>query len=288
MFRMTVYYNGKKASSLAFQGLGDVTTDDYVYLDGTAPQNCGEIGISKLVADKIGANIGDTIEIKNGEHINKYIITATLQSMNNMGEGIRFYQEENLDYNYVSGCFGLQVKYMDNPDSDELAGRRSLLKNLIKDTKVFTPGEYIENMIGNINDTLKGMRHMLVIVVLCINVLVTVLMIKSFITKEKAEIAVLKAIGFKNSSLVAWQSLRIGIVLLISIILGTSLSTPLSKLLVEPIFKMMGAISIKFVINPLEVYLIYPLILLSVTTIAAAITALQVRKISASETSNIE
>lgn len=288
MFRMTVYYNGKKASSLAFQGLGDVTTDDYVYLDGTAPQNCGEIGISKLVADKIGANIGDTIEIKNGEHINKYIITATLQSMNNMGEGIRFYQEENLDYNYVSGCFGLQVKYMDNPDSDELAGRRSLLKDLIKDSKVFTPGEYIENMIGNINGTLKDMRRMLVIVVLCINVLVTVLMIKSFITKEKAEIAVLKAIGFKNSSLVAWQSLRIGIVLLISIILGTSLSTPLSKLLVEPIFKIMGAISIKFVINPLEVYLIYPLILLSVTTIAAAITALQVRKISASETSNIE
>lgn len=288
MFRMTVSFNGKKESSLAFQGLGDVTTDMYAYLEGTAPQNNREIALSKLVADRIGAKIGDTVEVKNGEQIKEYIITATLQSMNNMGEGIRFYQDEELDYSYVSGCFGIQIKYTDSPDNDELNQRKALLREIDPDNKICTPGEYIGYMIGDVSGQIGNIRNLILLVVLCINILVTVLMVKSFIAKEKGELAMLKAIGFNNSSLMAWQTIRIGIILLISIILGTLLSTPLSKLTVEPIFKMMGAISIEFEIVPIKVYLLYPLILLVFTVLAAWITSFQLKKISAYEVSNIE
>ena len=97
----------------------------------------------------------------------------------------------------------------------------------------------------------------------------------------------LKAMGVHYPSLVAWQSLRIGIVLLVSILIGIAVSTPLSKLTIGPIFRMMGAYSIAFEIVPLEVYVIYPLILLAATVLAAAAGALQLRKISASETSNV-
>ncbi|MDE6104000.1 MAG: FtsX-like permease family protein, partial [Oscillospiraceae bacterium] len=216
------------------------------------------------------------------------IITATLQSMNNMGEGIRFYQDEELDYSYVSGCFGIQIKYLDSPDNDELDQRKALLKEIDPDNKICTPGEYIGYMIGDVSGQIGNIRNLILLVVLCINVLVTVLMVKSFITKEKGELEMLKAIGFNNSSLIAWQTIRIGIILLISIILGTLLSTPLSKLTVKPAFKMMGAISIEFEIVPIKVYLLYPLILLVVTVLAAWITSFQLRKISASEVSNIE
>lgn len=287
-FRMTVSYNGKKESSLAFQGLGDVTTDMYAYLEGTAPQKNDEIAISKLVADRIGANIGDTVEVKNGEQIKEYIITATLQSMNNMGEGIRFYQDEELDYSYVNGCFGIQVKYSDFPDEDELNQRKALLEKVEPDNKIFTPGEYIGYMIGDISGQIGNIRNLILALVLCVNILVTVLMVKSFIVKEKGELAILKAIGFNDSSLIAWQTIRIGIILLISIVFGTLLSTPLSKLTIEPIFKMMGAVSIKFEIVPIKVYLFYPLIIFVVTVLAAWITSFQLRKISAFEVSNIE
>ena len=98
----------------------------------------------------------------------------------------------------------------------------------------------------------------------------------------------LKAIGFKNSSLVAWQSMRIGLVLLISIIIGTTVSAPLSKLMIEPVFCMMGAYSIQFDIVPIEVYVLYPLAVLISTVLASVIGSLQLRKISAAETSDIE
>lgn len=85
----------EKETSLAFQGVGDVTADQYVYLEGSAPRDHGEVGISHLIADRIGAHIGDTVTIQNGEAEGKYLVTAVFQTMNNLGEGIRFYEEEN-------------------------------------------------------------------------------------------------------------------------------------------------------------------------------------------------
>ncbi len=288
MFRFSITHEGKKMSSLAFQGAGEVTADMYSYLEGTPPQNNGEVAISYIVADNIGAEIGDDVDIKIGDQVKTYTVTAINQSMNNLGEGIRFYQDEQLDYIYAGGSFGIQVKYTDNPDSKTLNERKTLLKELYQDAKIYSAGEYISYMIGDVAGQMEGVKKLILGIILCINILVAILMVKSFITKEKGEIAVLKAIGFKNSSLVAWQTMRIGIILLISIILGTLLSTPLSKLITEPVFQMMGAYSIQFDIMPLEVYVIYPLIVLFVTELAAFISAQNLRKISSSAAFSIE
>ena len=143
-------------------------------------------------------------------------------------------------------------------------------------------------MIGDSAGQLEGTKNLILIVVICINVLVAFLMARSFITREKGEIAMLKATGFHTPALILWQSLRIGIILLISILIGTVLSIPLLKIIIEPIFSLMGAYSIKFDIRPLEVYVTYPVMVLSATILATAASALHIRKISASETSNIE
>lgn len=288
MFRFNISHNGKKSSSLAFQGTGGITTDMYSYIEGTPPQNKNEIAISYIIADKIDAGIGDEVEIDFGDRIKKYTVTAINQTMNNLGEGIRFYQEEDIDYNFAAGSFGIQISYKDSPDKSAIKERKQLLKKKFSDTDVYSAGEYISFMIGDVAGQLENVKSLILTIIICINILVSVLMIKSFITKEKGEIAMLKAIGFSNSSLVAWQSMRIGLVLLISIIIGTTVSAPLSKLTIEPVFRMMGAYSIQFDIVPIEVYVLYPLAVLISTVLASAIGSLQLRKISAAETSDIE
>ena len=155
--------------------------------------------------------------------------------------------------------------------------------------KIHTAGSYVNEMVGDIaGGMLQDIKKLILIVVLCINILVTVLMVRSFITKEKGEIAMLKAIGFRNSSLVMWQTLRIGIVLLFSAFLAVLLSTPLSEFSVGPVFKIMGAQNIKFEVVPLEVFVLYPLVVLIVTVLASMLAALRICRISAAETSNIE
>lgn len=287
MFRSTVKKGEKLTNSLSFQGMGGVTTDMYTYLEGTPPQNVHEVALTYLIAERIDAHIGDDVEIKVGEDTQTYTVTAINQSMNNMGEGVRFYQNAELDYDYAAGSFGIQVNYKDNPDSKALSERKELLKKLYPDAAVYTPGEYISYMIGNIVDQLDGMKVLiLIIIILGINALVAVLMVKSLITKEKGEIALLNAIGFKNSALTLWQTLRIGMVLIVSVLVGALVSTPLSDLIITPIFRIMGAFSIEYDIRALEVYVILPLIMLGVTALAAFISAQGLRKISSRISNN--
>lgn len=208
--------------------------------------------------------------------------------MNNLGESIRFYQEESLDYAYAAGCFGTQIRYTDHPDSETLKKRQELLEQWYPDSDIFTAGDYISYMIGNSAEELEDIKTLILAVVLSINLLVAVLMVKSFIAKEKYEIALLKATGFKNNSLVLWQTMRIGLVLLIAIILGTLLSAPLGSLIINPIFQQMGAKSIELKVVPAEVYLIYPLIIFAITLCAAFVSAQSLRKIETSEISNID
>lgn len=288
LFRFRISHGNKNASSIAFQGRGGVTTDMYSYIKGSAPQNNSEVAISHLTADAIDAEIGDDVRITMGEETKTYTVTAINQSMNNLGEGIRFYQDEKLDYSYAIGSFGTQILFTDNPDKKTFDERKKLLKNIYPDADIYTPGEYINYMIGDAGGQIEDVKKLIIGIILCINMLVAVLMEKSFLTKEKGEIALLKAMGFKNSSIIIWQSMRIGIVLLLAIILGTFLSSPLSKLLIEPIFRMMGAYSIEFTVVPLEVYVIYPLILLAATTLATMVAACSAGKIPATETANIE
>lgn len=288
LFRMSISFGEKQESSLAFQGIGDITADRYMYLEGSAPQDAEEIGISHLIADRLGAQIGDTVQIKYGDTKRSYLVTAIFQTMNNMGEGIRFSEKDELDYRLVFGSFGIQIRYMDEPDKKLLEHRKEQLAEWFTDYEIYTAGEYINEMIGDLSGQLKDMKYLILIVVLWINILVTVLMVKSFLTKERGEIAMLKAIGFADVSLAVWQTLRIGIILLAASVIGTVLSTPISNICVTPVFQMMGAQSISFDVRPLEVYVMYPLAVFLVTVLAGMCAAMQVKKIPASEASNIE
>lgn len=288
MFRSNIRKGDKLTNSLSFQGMGGVTADMYDYLEGTPPQNIHEVALTYLTAGQIGAEIGDTVEIKVGEDTKKYIVTAVNQSMNNMGEGVRFHQDAGLDYSYAAGSFGIQVNYKDHPDKAELAKRKELLEKLYPDAEIYTSGGYIGHMIGDVAGQLDRLKVLILIIVFGINALVAVLMVKSFIIKEKSEIALLKAMGFRDHSLIFWQTLRIGIVLFTSVIFGVLISSPLSSLIITPIFHMMGAYSIQYEIKVVEVYVIFPLIVLVATSLAAFLSAQGLRRIVPSEISNIE
>lgn len=288
LFRVRVFGDDQVMDTLSFQGRGDVTTDQYVYMEGTPPQNRNEVALSYIIADEIGAKVGDDVDVKIGETTRTYTVTAINQSMNNMGEGMRFHPEAELDYAYAAGCFGAQVGYRDHPGEEQLAGRKTLIENLYPDAVVYTPGEYINVMIGDVAGQLGSMKTLILAIVLSINTLVAVLMVKSFIAREKRELALLKAIGFTNHSLVSIQVLRIGIVLFVSVFVGALISSPVSALTITPIFHMMGAYSIEFEIRAVEVYAVFPLIMLAATAFGAFVSAQGLRKISSSEISGIE
>jgi putative ABC transport system permease protein len=148
--------------------------------------------------------------------------------------------------------------------------------------------EYVSSYIGGSLEQLDSMKNLIVLIVICINALITILMMKTFITKEKGEIAMLKSVGFRNSSIRFWQSARISIVLVAAIILGCLLSKLLGPVTAGQVFAMLGVHNIVFKVKALEVYAVYPVILFAVTTAIAYLSAGTVKKVDLKEINNME
>ena len=287
VFKLSVSCDDKNLVSLAFLGSG-TTTDQYAYIEGTPPENTDEIAISYITADKLNVKIGDTVTVKTGGENEEFIVTALFQSMNNMGEGIRLSEKLPMDFSKVLGYFSYQIKFTDNPSDTEQNERYDIIKKLYPDYKFRTAGEYLDYAISGVAGAMSGTKDFIILMVMIINILVVVLMEKSFLTKERGEIALMKAMGFKNHTLIAWQTIRIALLMAAAVIIAILLTDPLSQLAVGEIFRTMGAKYIVFDTNILDAYIIYPLAVFAVTVLASMISALGLRSISSQEVNNIE
>ncbi len=286
-FKYNLTYKDKSFKSLTLYGI-NTTADMYYYHEGTAPQNKNEIAITPLVAEKLGATIGDTVTINHSFGNKEYIISGLYQSMNNLGEGVRLHEDADIEFSTVSGCFAIQADFTDDPDEKTVADRITKLKDIYSDENVMTPAEMVEGMVG-VADAINAVKLLTLTLVIVIIALITVLMERSFIEKERGEIAVLKAIGFKTSTIVKWHSLRFVIIGIVSSVFAILLSTPVTSLAITPVFSMMGAaFGVEYEINLLEICVIYPAILLLATIISSVLTSLYTKKIKSSDTANIE
>lgn len=120
-------------------------------------------------------------------------------------------------------------------------------------------------------------------------VLITVLMERSFIAKEKTEIALMKAMGMRNSRIYAYHTARFFIAAVVAVIAAELLGMPLTKLCIDPVFGMMGLeMGVEYVQNSAEIYAVFPVIVLAATVVSAFFTSLYTRKIKSSDTASIE
>lgn len=287
LFRLAVSKGDKSYKALAFQGTG-TTTDEYTYMSGTAPQNTNEVALTYITADRIGAVIGDTVKVTTLEGTKEYIVTAIYQSMTNMGEAIRLHQDVELDYTQAMGFFAYQINYTDNPTDTQKAEYRKTIEELYPQWEIYTSGEYVDKMVGGFSEYMSDIVFLVLFVVTIINILVAVLMEKSFFIKERAEFAMLKAIGFTNRSIIIRQTLRMSIVMVAATLLAILLSEPIGQLTVSGIFRIVGAYSIIFDANILLNYIVCPLVVLVCTIIAVVIVNQQVRTVATSEVNSIE
>lgn len=287
MFNLPVSFGENESNICIYHGTG-TTMDMYEYTTGTTPQNTDEIAITRITADELNANIGDTITIKTIDGDKEYIISAFFQGMNMQGKGIRLHSDEYINYVQSQGGINTQIMFTDNPDSEEINRRMEEIQRIFPDYEIETCAETVKDMIG-VADTLASVKSLIVILTIVLAALITVLMERSFIAKEQGEIALMKAIGIRNGKIHAYHTLRFLFVGIMAVVIGEIFAMPLTHLCIDPIFKMMGMeLAVDYVINPLEMYLIFPLVILVTTAVSAFLTSIYTRKIKSSNTANIE
>lgn len=288
MFNLPVAFGENESNIYIYQGTG-TTMDMYEYTAGTVPQNTDEIAITRIAADKLNANIGDTVTIKTIDGDKEYMITGFFQSMNTQGSGIRLHSDEYINYAQATGYVNTQIVFTDNPDSEEINWRMEEIQRIFPEYEnIETCAETVKDMLG-VADTLASVKSLIVILAIILAALITVLMERSFIAKEQGEIALMKAVGTRNGKIYAYHALRFLFVGIITVFIGEMFAMPLTHLCIDPIFKMMGMeLAVDYAINPVEMYLIFPIVILATTTVSAFLTSIYTRKIKSSDTANIE
>ena len=250
-----------------------------------------EVSLSVLVkiCSALNANIGDTVTIKTLDGEKEYIISAFFQGMNNQGLALRLHGDEYINYVQTSGFVNTQILFTDNPDEKEIERRMEEIQRIFPKYENIETCATVTSRALVITDVLATVKSIMVILTVVIAALVTVLMERSFIAKEQGEIALMKAIGTRNETIYAYHALRFLFVGIIAIVFGAIFALPITQLCMNPIFKMMGMeLGVDYSINPVEMFLTFPGIILATITLSAFLTALYTRKIKASDTANIE
>ncbi|KOA20334.1 FtsX-like permease family protein [Clostridium homopropionicum DSM 5847] len=286
MYRLKFYSDDKDNSLtlIAFQSQ-ESEANNYNILKGKMPELKNEVAITETVAKKLKVSIGDTIYTQIGKEKKELIVTGLYESMNNMGESVRLNTKMDIDFKYLAIILPFQGNFKGNEEPQILINQ---LRDKYPSYTFKNSQEYVSRYIGGSLDQLDTMKNLIVLIVLCINTLITILMMKTFITKEKGEIAMLKSVGFRNSSIRLWQSARISIVLVVAIFLGIILSKFLGPVTAGQVFAMLGVHNIVFKVQALEVYIVYPIILLAVTTAIAYLSAGAIKKVDLKEINNME
>jgi putative ABC transport system permease protein len=281
-----IRFGDNSIKPLIHQTLGDIHAEDFDYIEGTAPINTGEIAVTPYVSNTLNAKIGDFVTVDFGTGEKKFLLTGLFQSMNNWpGIAAKVNEEEDLTTDRIMTFTGVQMSFYDknNPNS-----RIEELNEIFPNYNIETGKEVVKTFTGDVTGYIDSATRVTLLIVVIVNALMASLMVTSFISDEKNDIAALKAIGFSDNSLITLQTLRICIIFVIAGLLGIVLQIPLGQLALGYAFGMMGVHELTLTVDIMKVFVYYPLLILIITGLAAFISAQRIRSINAIEVNSIE
>ncbi|MBR3268260.1 MAG: FtsX-like permease family protein [Oscillospiraceae bacterium] len=279
--------NGK-VSNGRFAYCCDTGTQDYFYNKGTAPQNANEVALASITAEECGAKIGDTVNITVCGEKKPFIVTAIFDSMQNLGRCGRFHESVGLPDREMMFTMAFQINFDDHPNDAVINSRVEKLREIFNTEKVFNKADYVDDCT-KMSGVTGSAKNLTLIVTLMIIAMMSVLLERSFIAKEKSEIALMKAMGFKNSAVIGIHVLRFLIIAAVSVVIALLLSMPVTALIMDPTFASLGAVSgSDYAFNKTEAFLILPAVILASVVLSVFCTALSMKQIKAADTANIE
>ena len=270
-----------KIMSLQIQGRNTEYLD---YLEGSAPVLENEIAFSRLILEDNNWHIGDRIEADLNGETYKFIITGSYADYMQLGSSARLNAKLDLSKVDMFEYWNVNVDMKTDRSQTEL---KDTLQKQFPDYEWYTAQEIVDRNIGGIQESLSELLIPMTAMLCAVIMLITLLMEKLFIVREKGEIAMMKSIGFRNSSIRSWQVIRMILVALVSMLAAVPLSMLSNRFMLEPIFAIMGA-DVHIQIDPVQVYLIYPGVLLLGIICATIFATGQIKRIHIREMNNME
>ena len=162
LYQLPVKFGDIK-TTVMFELCNETNADEYTYTQGTAPRYTNEIAISEPIAEKLNAEIGDTLQLTIDDEEKDYIVTAFFQSFCQLGECGRLHESIFPSDLSISSALAYQIDFDDNPDSKEIDSRIEKLKEIFNSQKIMNAEDYVKDGTGA-SDTVAGVKNFVLII----------------------------------------------------------------------------------------------------------------------------
>lgn len=254
------------------------------YDKGEAPKLADEVAFSAGIMEENDWKIGDTVEVSIGGSIKSLLITGIYSDYMQIGKSAKLNPKLDLSKEILASYWNIMV----NMDTDKT--QEEVKKEMQKQFPEYewaTAQEVVDRNVGGVQEAMNQLLLPMTALLCGVIMLITLLMEKLFIFREKGEIAMMKSMGFKNRTIRFWQIIRMACVMLVSMAAAVPLSLLNNQYMLRPIFAIMGA-RVQIQIVPWQVYGVYPAVLLAGIIAATIFATRSVKKINIRELNNLE
>lgn len=244
------------------------------YLRGIAPLHDNEISLSYLNSKQLKKDVGDHLQLIVKGIIKDLLITGIYQDVTNGGVTAKSLLP------FDSNTILWYVINIDFKANTNLYFAKNVYATLSPLSRVTYVNDYLKQTLGDLIKQIKMISILTFIAAMFIAVIITSLFLKLWVAKHSSQIAIMKVIGFSANNIRLQYLTRSILILNLGILAGVLISNTLGQSLVSLAWSIMGAPKIKFIINPIQIYIICPLLLMFVVIITTIFSVGLIKKIN--------
>lgn len=247
------------------------------YINGSAPATTNEIALSDANSSELGLKTGEQLTLLVNGRNQVMTVSGIYQDVTNGGKTAKAL----LPYNKDSVLW--YVVSLDLKDRSQLAAKIAEYETAYSPAKVTDLQGYLDQTLGGTIQQLKLVTVLALAIGVFISILITSLFLQMIVAKDSNDIAVLRSLGFALSKIKQKYVVMSLVILIVGVAAGTILSNTLGPLLVSAIMSTFGASNISFVINPVQAYILCPLLLAGTIVLTAWISIQSIKETSISK-----
>lgn len=256
---------------------GDFSIFPLSYLSGNAPANHQEIALSDANSSELKLNTGDQLTLRVSGKDRVMTVSGIYQDVTNGGKTAKALLPYNPD-RVLWYVVSVNLKDRDLMDAKIAAYEKEFSPARVTDLR-----GYLNQTLGGTIQQLKLVTTLALTIGVFISILITSLFLQMMVAKDNHDIAVMRSLGFAISKIKLKYMVMSLTILIIGVAAGTLLSNTLGPKLVSGIMSSFGASKIVFVINPVQAYVLCPLLLAGTITVTAWISIQSIRETSISK-----
>lgn len=250
---------------------GDHSTYPVRYSKGTYPSDANDLAISKLIADELGLGIGDMIKV--GDR--RLVICGIYSDITNGGKTAKACFEDK------STPAMWSVVYLNL--TDESLTYSWISEYECEGTSITDIAGYVQATYGQTISNISNAAVLTIITAAIVLFVVVILFLRLIIWQERGDCSLKKALGIRTNEIRFSYTKKLFVYVLAGVVTGVLLGVFAGEALAGMMIGALGATEFKFIISPVMVLIVVPLIVMAVGMLAARIGLLEIKNVRAYE-----